>query len=452
MTGWLLTRPFPFGPLSRWGLLLGIGLVLGTGIRLWLIGRTPWQWFAVDRLFDQLGWHLAQGQGFTLDGTTPSAHVGPLYPALLSAWYALVGHRPEWVPFLHVGLDVLTGLFLFWGGRRLFGSGVATLATCLFYLYPAYWTYDLRIRSDILLTLLVTAWLWAAILCVQEGGRRTYAVSGLLGGLVLLCKPVMIPAAMLLAWLPVVLDWGQAKRWVPNFGLYLCCLVLAVIPWTVRNYDVFGTVIPVSTGVGVGLWMGSDPISRGSWPMPLPIETQIWETASITPLAYPHAMYEVEIDRALFSQGLERIQAHPFRYLMLVAGRVFDLWLGNAYYLFNAEPTLWLGLQTDVSERGILVASYSVLKRFILLPAILLLAVWTCWVHRKQWHRVLPCWLFPLGLTLGYAPFTSEAGRYVLPVLPCLFLLASWSLAFWAVRIGQKFPSLSWRPGPFESL
>jgi hypothetical protein len=441
-----------FGVPKVHGLILLVGLAVGTAIRLWLIAQTPWQWYAVDRLFDQLAWHLAQGLGFTLDGTTPSAHVGPLYPALLSVWYALVGHRPEWVPYVHVGLDVVTGLFLFWGGRRLFGPGVAALATCLFSLSPAYWTYDLRIRSEILLTLLVTAWLWAAILCVHGERRRTYALSGLLGGLTLLCKPVMIPAAMLLAWLPLVLDWGQAKRWVPKFALYLGCLVLVMIPWTVRNYYALGTVIPVSTGMGVGLWMGSDPISRGSWPMPLPIETQIWETAGITPLAYPHAMYEVELDRALFSQGLERIQAHPFRYLVLVAGRVIDLWIGNAYYLFNAEPTLRLGLQTDVAERGVLVASYSLLKRLVLLPAILLLALWTCWVHREQGLRVLPCWLLPLGLTLGYAPFTSESGRYVLPVLPCLFLLASWSLVFWAVRIGPKTSSKSWYSGPFESL
>ncbi len=412
--------------------------LVGTAIRVWLIHHAPAPMYAVDHLYDRLGWHLAQGLGFTLDGTTPSAHKGPLYPALLSAWYTLVGHRPEWVPHLHVGLDALTGLFLFWGGRRLFGPGVATLAACLYYLYPAYWTYDLRIRSEIFLTFLVTAWMWAAILCVQGGRRRTYALSGLLGGLTLLCKPVMVPAALLLASLPLVSDWGQAKRWVPKLALYLGCLVLVTLPWAIRNYDAFGTVIPVSTGVGVGLWMGSDPISRGSWPMPLPVEAQIWEAAGITPLAYPHAMYEVELDRILFSQGLERIQDHPFRYLVLVAGRVFDLWIGNAYYLFNAEPTLWLGLQTDVAERGMLVAGYSVLKRFVLLPALLVLALWTCWVHREQWHRVLPCWLLPVGLTLGYAPFTSEGGRYVLPVLPCLFLLASWSLVFLRFGSAQK--------------
>lgn len=416
---------WPPSPANLW---LAIGLVLGTGIRLWLIGRTPGQWYAVDHLFDRLGWHLAQGRGFTLDGTTPAAHVGPLYPALLSLWYSLLGHRPEWVPYLHAGLDLLTSLFLFLAARRVFGQATATLAALLFYFYPAYWTYDLRLRSEIVLTLLLTAWLWAALRCVHQDSRPAYALSGLLGGMAILCKPVLIPVALLLGALPAVYDRGSPGRSVPALAVYLGCLVLVVAPWTVRNLYAFGKPIPVSTGVGVGLWMGSDPVSRGSWPMPAATEIRIWDSAGITPLAYPHAMYEVAVDQTLFDKGVERILADPLRYLALIGGRAVDLWIGNGYYLSNAEPTLWLGLQADMAERGMLVAGYSFAKRLVLFPGMLVLAAWACWAHRANWRTLLPLYLFPIGLTLAYVPFTVEAGRYVLPVLPCLFILAAWSL------------------------
>ncbi|MGH7255102.1 MAG: hypothetical protein ACREI3_04925 [Nitrospirales bacterium] len=100
------------------GRLLVAGWLVGTVIRLWFFQHQPAARYAVDHLFDQLGWHLAQGLGFTLDGVTPSAHVGPLYPAVLAVFYVLAGHRPEWVPYLHLVVDAFASLFVFFAGRR----------------------------------------------------------------------------------------------------------------------------------------------------------------------------------------------------------------------------------------------------------------------------------------------------------------------------------------------
>ncbi|MGH7255103.1 MAG: hypothetical protein ACREI3_04930, partial [Nitrospirales bacterium] len=174
------------------------------------------------------------------------------------------------------------------------------------YLYPAYWTYDLRIRSESVLTCLIAAWLWMAVAAGRSGRSWLFAAAGLLGGLTLLCKPVLLPAALLLLGWPMV----AVRTWqigLARAGLYLGCLLLVLLPWTIRNYQVFQVWMPVSTGVGVGLWMGSDPVSEGSWPMPLSTEAQIWETAGIVPLPYAHVMYEVPQDRALFRQGVARI-------------------------------------------------------------------------------------------------------------------------------------------------
>ena len=53
-------------------------------VRVWFILHQPMQYYAVDELFDTLGRNLALPGLFTLDGATPSAHVGPLYPAVLA--------------------------------------------------------------------------------------------------------------------------------------------------------------------------------------------------------------------------------------------------------------------------------------------------------------------------------------------------------------------------------
>lgn len=412
---------FPFMGKPRMFLLCAI--VVGLFARAWVILYDPGREFAVDQLFDTLAWNLATLHQFTLDGINPAAHVGPLYPVALASFYAVVGHRPEWVPILHVFFDLGTVWSIYRAATALWGETIGAWAASLVVLYPAYWTYDPRVRSEALLTLLMSVWLWATVACGQCPSSRRYAFLGLAAGLTVLCKPV----ALVLAVLLLGFIWIGPERLVSKIGYALvygaACLAL-VAPWSARNYVMFHRIIPVSTGIGAGLWMGSDPVSRGSWPMPPEREQAIWDSAGITPLSYAHAMYGVHTDRLLREKGMSRIAADPRRYVVLTLTRVWDFWVGNSFYLTGEEKGMASSLRTDAAERGWAVAIYSLFKRVFLIPSFIIMATCSAWIHRERWRELLPVYLFPVGLTAGYVPFTVEAGRYALPVLPCLIMLA----------------------------
>jgi 4-amino-4-deoxy-L-arabinose transferase-like glycosyltransferase len=403
--------------------LLLAAIVVGLFARAWVIWHGPGYAFAVDELFDTLAWNLVTLHQFTLDGVNPAAHVGPLYPTVLAVFYSIVGHRPEWVPMLHILFDLGAVWCIYRVGTTLWGSWVGAWTAALVFLYPAYWTYDPRIRSEALLTLLISLWLWTTVLCGQSPFRRRYVFVGIAAGLTVLCKPVVLILVLLLTGLIWIGTdrWSQKIIYAAVYGA--TCLVL-VAPWSVRNYMLFDRFIPVSAGMGAGLWMGSDPVSRGSWPMPLEREQAIWESAGITPLPYAHAMYEVRTDQLLHEKGLARIAADPTGYIKLTLTRVWDFWIGNSFYLVNGEQGLAEALRKDATERGWAVAMYGLLKRLLVVPSLILMAVGSAWVHRERWRDLLPLYLFPIGLTAGYVPFTVEAGRYALPVLPCLIVLS----------------------------
>lgn len=403
-------------------LLLLAAVVAGLFARTWVILHAPGHAFAVDHLFDMLAWNLVTLHQFTFDGINPAAHVGPLYPLVLAIFYSFVGHQPEWVPMLHVLFDLGAAWCMYRVATTLWGSWIGTWTAVFVFLYPAYWTYDPRIRSEALLTLLMSVWLWATVICGQRLSSRRCAFAGFAAGLTILCKPVVLVLALLLAGLL----WINGDRLSQRFGyviVYCATCAVLVLPWSLRNYSVFHQIIPVSAGIGAGLWMGSDPVSRGSWPMPPEREQAIWESAGITPLPYAHAMYDAHTDRLLREKGLSRIAADPIGYMGLTFTRVWDFWVGNALYLVNEEG-LTYGLQKDAEERGWAVAIYSLAKRLLLMPGLIVIAACSACVHRKRWRDLLPLYLFPVGLTAGYVPFTVEAGRYALPVLPCLMMLS----------------------------
>ena len=158
--------------------------------------------------------------------------------------------------------------------------------------------------------------------------------------------------------------------------------------------------------------------------MPDAMETQIWESAGITPLPYAHAMYDVSTDRLLREKGWARVTEEPVRYLWLCLTRAFDFWIGNSFYLVSSDQGFMQGLTADAADRGWLIAGYSVAKRLLLIPGLVILALWSAWCYRARWRELLPLYIFPVGLMFGYIPFTVEAGRYALPVLPCLMVLS----------------------------
>ena len=409
---------------GRWSpsMLLMLAGGLGLLARAWTILHTTRQGYAVDDLFDDLAWNLATLGAFTMDGVTPSAHVGPLYPSVLAVLYGIAGHCPEWVPYLHAAFDIGASVCIFFVGKRLFGPWIGATAAAAMFLYPTYWTYNPRIRSESLLTLLMSAWLWMTVVCLSSTRKVSFVGAGVLAGLVILCKPVAILLAVVLVGL-----WFFGTDPLPvrmaRASLYLFACLRVVLPWTMRNYQAFGTVIPVSAGIGAGLWMGSDPLSRGSWPMSSTMEFQIWETAGITPLPYAHAMYDVSTDQILRAKGWARITEAPARYLWLTMTRAYDFWIGNSYYLMNSDQGFLEALSVDAADRGWLTAGYSVAKRLLLIPGLIGLSLWSAWSHQYRWRELLPLYVFPIGLMLGYIPFTVEAGRYALPVLPCLMVL-----------------------------
>lgn len=439
-----MTKACPPAATSAWTpamlMLLGATIV-GLSARIWMVRQAPGPAFAVDQLFDTLAWNLASRHEFTLDGLHPAAHVGPLYPLVLAWFYALVGHRPEWVPGLHIAFDMATAWCVYRVGAGLYGSPAGACAAALFLVYPAYWTYDARIRNESLFTWLLTAWMWAAVVCVQRQTVSRYVLAGLLAGLAMLCKPVVLVLALLLAGLVLLGQVAPVQKTACAGGYLLACLLL-VMPWTIRNYRAFHEVIPVSAGLGAGLWMGSDPLSRGSWPMTLEQESAIWESAGLVPLPYAHAMYDVPADRMLRDKGWARIAGDPTAYARLIVIRVWDFWIGNDRYLVNSTEGFADGWRADAMDRGRLVAGFSLVKRLVLVPGLILLALWSLWRDRDRWRVLLPLCLFPVGLTAGYVPFTVEAGRYALPVLPCLMVLVA-ALGL-RCRIAQSLMSRTW--------
>jgi 4-amino-4-deoxy-L-arabinose transferase-like glycosyltransferase len=206
-----------------------------------------------------------------------SSDWSPGAPFLYAAsFYATGGAREGTARIVEALLGVATILVVFalgWrlGGRKL-GRWVGLFAAFAVAVYPPFLhtTGELMSEPPAMLTLpaAVLAFLWASDRgenAVVPGMRRqmrsqwVWAIPGLLFGLTAMFRPEYLLVGAAFVLLAVIRVW-RASGWrlgLAGAAVLLVALVLPILPWTIRNYVVLDRVVPISTGGGKALYVGT---------------------------------------------------------------------------------------------------------------------------------------------------------------------------------------------------
>jgi 4-amino-4-deoxy-L-arabinose transferase-like glycosyltransferase len=195
----------------------------------------------------------------------PTAHASPGYPWLLSWLARLVpeGSLPRAVRWLQVGLGTLTAGFYFFFARRAFRSLlVGVLAGVLAGLDP-FWIVSVSAVADGV----VAAFLLGLVLMLAaRAGETGGAVASLLFGLGL--AGLALVRAALLPFAFVAIIWFLWRSRCLHRGWLAALLALlgflnGLLPWTVRNIQVFHEPVPVVDSAYLHLWIGNNPEATG---------------------------------------------------------------------------------------------------------------------------------------------------------------------------------------------
>jgi len=249
-------------------LLVCLGLALG--LRLLVIWAHASQ-LSVDRdAYLGIATNLAEGRGFaTPNSSSPTAFRPPLYPLLLS-----LGLKLATVPVTVATLNLLSGVLAVWLtadlGRLLGLRSWRFAAAGLVAMDPLLVRYSAQPMTESLCTMLVAVWLWMQVSDLPVLGRHPIWRATLIGiafGLLVLVRPTFWPIAALcgLSWL-ILLRTNTTNAATRSKSRYLDLIMtslgtgLVVSPWVIRNANVFGTLILMTTHGGYTLILGNNPV------------------------------------------------------------------------------------------------------------------------------------------------------------------------------------------------
>ena len=182
-----------------------------------------------------------------------------------------------------------------------------------------------------------------------------------------------------------------------------------VLPWTVRNWSVFGAFVPVSTAGALNLWQGNTRLSREQ------VYEEYWAVRGRIP-KYEHAR------RRAVEAILER---QPLWILEKLRSELPEFWAAHAQPIVHLERGAYGPVRRPLALAAVAV---------VLVPYLAALVFFVLGLASAGLGR-------GCGLILGFLAFyvllhvvAHGYPRYRLPAMPAVLLLAAHGTVAWSSR------------------
>jgi 4-amino-4-deoxy-L-arabinose transferase-like glycosyltransferase len=212
-----------------------------------------------DGDFDQHG-------SLTAGRDQQSSNYAPGLPLFVGGLYKLTGGvHLELARILLALIGSVAIVLTYLIGVRLGGPTAGLLAALAIAVYPAFLEYHGMLMTEPLAATLLAATLLAAFWASDRGGALAWGLPGLLLGLMAMVRPEYLLFGALLPLL-ALFRAHRGASWRPGIAaatVALAAFALPILPWTIRNAIVLDRLVPISTGSGKVLFVGTSLSANG---------------------------------------------------------------------------------------------------------------------------------------------------------------------------------------------
>ncbi|MFH1862872.1 MAG: glycosyltransferase family 39 protein [bacterium] len=369
--------------------------------------------------YSDIALNIVQGLGYSFDfydsqPTVPTAWMAPFYTYFLAGCYALLGNNHWLILVLQGLLGVVTCWLIGLIGLRIGSAFTGIAALILFSLYPEAIFLPLRLVSESWLLLWMMLFVLWVVNFLQTSKKRYLILAGVAAGLAALTKEsALVLPFLALIW--IAIKRGITRKTISQALLLLIVTAVTVLPWTVRNYVIFQSFIPVRTGFWYNAWRGNHPGATGTARSFDGVNVDYsLSTAYRTEIEARLSGNEVQREKIYREFTLRYIAENPGQFLKLCAHRVIYFWIYDPTHPLTGHILYWL-------------------------PWLLLLglAILGSIAARERWRDYV-FWYALFGVyTLSYG-LTMVLPRYREPLLPGLMFLAAEGIRWSYLRVSNR--------------
>ncbi|MGN6385844.1 MAG: hypothetical protein ACTHMT_06350 [Verrucomicrobiota bacterium] len=405
----------------------------------------------------ELAQNLARGNGYVFEpGGHKVFHRPPLYPMLLVPGMLM----PEvtwrlYVAVLNSALFALGSLSVLLLGRAMLGNRAGGVAWLLFTLNPLMLVACKNAIPAMLQTAAYASILYLSYLLYLKFRSGEVPSFGFVLGLAAVLwagamshGTMLVHAFLILGVLGLYSIWSRRWRQLKSTLLAGLLLVMGIVPWTWRNYQVTGLFLPVVGNSGLAYFAGN-----AHWGITQPacgpeedrnaaeLRHMGFDPSRVKELIRYYGFTDAEHERIANDRAREHMREHPVDFLKKFGLNAAEYYAPVVYYIFppRASAAYRMPLIQKVKQPGVLgclglslftsvlallgVAGLCVIWKREPLAAVLLLVAW-------------------VAFAVPYFPFlTFFAGRstYTFGTFPVLSILIGGLIVFKANRVAGSY-------------
>jgi 4-amino-4-deoxy-L-arabinose transferase-like glycosyltransferase len=385
--------------------------------------------------YDGAARRLAKGWGYIGVDAAPTAAWPPGYPALLAALYAVFGPSLLAAKLANVVFGAAAVLLTYLVACELRRPLVGLVAAAILAVFPGWVLFAPLILSESLFVFLFCAVLWLFLRLNRRGrgGAASWLGLGVFLGAISLVRGVGFFLLPVFASTRVL----EGASWRSTARLTLVAaagVLLALLPWTIRNHLRLGYPILIASDGAFALYMGNSPIATGYHTIAMrePYRARFGEL-----LALPNPRGEVEVARTEVREALAWMVTHPHRVAALAPVKVYHMYRNDR----GARTWMAEGLARRMgpaTQRNV----------FRVVDAYWLLVLGLALVGSRHFRPrdgpgavALP--LTVAWMTLLHAVLFFGGNRLHVPLLPALSVMAAAEIVSW--RSISRSHATMWR-------
>ena len=268
--------------------------------------------------YDRLGWGLAQGSGYAAEDGTPTASLPVGYPAFLAVIYLVFGHSWLAAGLANALLGTASVVLTYILAREFLSSRLSLYAAIVVALLPSHIiSFTSVLRNESLHTVLVLLALIATCHLVRLPSLKNAVLLGVIIGIGVYVRPILLLFPVSVAILLFIPGGLSLRRAVGLACVTVLASLIAISPWSVRNYIVMGEPVLTSTNGGRLFYMGNGPGATG-------------EHRAIPPGTFSETS-EITAYREGIKLAIEHMMEHPASWLRILPIKFFHLWASCRY-------------------------------------------------------------------------------------------------------------------------
>jgi len=302
--------------------------------------------------------------------------MSPGYSYFLALVYKVFGINITAAVFVQFFLGIITGIMVFYTGKKIFSGSAGLAAMALFLFYGPELFYESVLVKT---TLINFTNMFSLILLISGAG-----LEGLLSGALLGFSAHLRPTALIFA--PAAIAWLLWKRDHKKSILFAIGLFLVLLPVGLRNYKAGKEFVMTTAHGGMNFFTGNSQYCRGPY----------------TPM--PFARTDPEVEQDDFMKEASRLSGKN-----LTSAESSDFWYKESFKFIKQHTGRWLDL---VGKKTLIF--FNVYEPTINLDY---------YFFRSVYHSALSLPLLNYGVVLPFAVLGML-------FLPANFILLSYSLVY----------------------